>query len=151
MLTLSQGLFSFSHCPASEELEVNNLLGGDRTRTAAPRLAKGIPYDAVLSNKSWGERRRRGTFGVMAFVFLRHCYMWWALLSWKYLNTCLLMGSSRWITCFPLLVLAAFALLRKLSLPQPMSSHTFTFLILSPIPSGESEQAAVRYLAACQG
>ena len=34
-----------------------------------------------------------------------------ALLSWRWLNTCLLMGSSEWIPCFALLVCTAFALL----------------------------------------
>ena len=60
-----------------------------------------------------------------------------ALLSWRWLNTCLLMGSSEWIPCFALLAHAAFAFLTKLSLSQPTSFLTFTLLNLSPIPTGE--------------
>lgn len=35
-----------------------------------------------------------GMFGLTAFVFPRNRYMWGALLFWKGLNTCLLMGSD---------------------------------------------------------
>lgn len=53
------------------------------------------------------------------------------------------MRSSEWISCFALLVHVAFTLCSELSLSEPVSSHTFTFKILSPIPPGECEQAAV--------
>ena len=66
-----------------------------------------------------------------------------ALLSWRWLNTCLPIGSGESIPYFALLTCAAFALLIKLSLSQPTSFFTFTLLILSPIPPGGSEQAAV--------
>lgn len=66
-----------------------------------------------------------------------------ALLSWKQLNTCLLMGSWKWIPCLDLLVCMAFTFLIKLSLSQPSSFLTFTLTILSP-PShcGGSEQVS---------
>jgi len=41
-----------------------------------------MPYNITLSNKSWGKQEERGAFGVMV------------LLSWKWLNFCLLMGSG---------------------------------------------------------
>jgi len=44
------------------------------------------------------------------------------------------MGSSEPIPYFTVLAYVAFALPIKLSLPQPMSFLTFTFLILSLIP-----------------
>lgn len=44
---------------------------------------------------------------------------------------------------FALLVQVAFALPRDLSLSQPRSSLPFTFPILSPIPPGTGEHAAV--------
>ena len=58
------------------------------------------------------------------------------LLSWRWLNTCLLVGSGEWIHSFPLLVRTAFALPVKLSLSQPMSFLTFILLILFPVPPG---------------
>lgn len=53
-----------------------------------------------------------------------------ALLSWRYLQTCLPMGGAERVPCFALLVCAAFALPTKLSLSQPMSFLTSTLLIL---------------------
>ena len=81
-----------------------------------------------------GGRRRKGG-----------CSEWWrlssqvairrdgALLSWRWLNTCLLMGSGKLIPCLALLACTAFALPIKLSLSQPMNFLTFTLPILSPI------------------
>jgi len=66
-----------------------------------------------------------------------------APLSWRWLNTSLLMESGELIPCFALLVCAAFGLLVKLSLSQPMSFLSFMLLILSCIPLEESERAAV--------
>jgi len=43
-------------------------------------------------------------FGVVSFVFPISLYAWQALLSWKWLNICLLMGNSEWISSFALLV-----------------------------------------------
>lgn len=75
----------------------------------------------------------------------RRClfYTWWAWLSCRWLDTCLLMGSTKWIPCFALLACAAFVLPSQLSVSQPRSSHTFTSPILFPIPPGEGERAAV--------
>jgi len=50
-----------------------------------------------------------------------------------------------------LLVRAAFALLTKLSLSQPISFLTCTLLIASPIPLQGSERGAVWCLAAYEG
>lgn len=44
-----------------------------------------------------------------------------------------MVGRGEWIPCFASLVQVAFAL------PHPMSSVTFTFPLLSPIPPGERE------------
>jgi len=44
-----------------------------------------------------------------------------ALLSWRWLHTCLLMGSSELIPCFALPAHAAFALPITLSLSQTMN------------------------------
>ena len=63
-----------------------------------------------------------------------------ALLSWRWLNTCLMMESTEWIPYFALLAQAAFALPINLSWSQPMSFLNFTLLILSPIPLRQNEQ-----------
>lgn len=59
------------------------------------------------------------------------------LLPWEWLSIYLLMGSREWILCFALLACTDFASLGKLSLTQSMSSHTFTFLILFLILTGD--------------
>ena len=75
-----------------------------------------------------------------------------ALLSWRWLNTRLPMGSGERIPYFALLACVAFALLIKLSLSQPTNFLTFTLSILSPIPPGVgSERAAVWCLVAGWG
>lgn len=48
MLALSQELFSFPFCPASEEVGVQKELGGDRARAADPNCPKGLPYNTEL-------------------------------------------------------------------------------------------------------
>ena len=58
-----------------------------------------------------------------------------ALLSWRWLNTCLPMRSSEWIPYFALLACVAFALPIKRSLSQCMSFLTFTLPVLSSIPT----------------
>jgi len=59
-----------------------------------------------------------------------------ALLSWRWLNSCLLIASSERISGFALLACMAFALPTKLSLSQPMSFLTFTLPVLSPSHQG---------------
>lgn len=81
-------------------------------------------------------------FVIKVLVFPGNYYMWWALLSWKWLIIHLLMSSSEWIFCIALFVCAVFALPIKTSLSQPTSSHTFISPILSPILLWESERVA---------
>lgn len=59
-------------------------------------------------------------------------------MSWRWLSSCLPMASGEWALCSALLTHTALALLRKLSLCQPMSFLCFTLSILSPIPLGAS-------------
>jgi len=51
MLTVSQRLFIFSYCPASEEAGgMHKKLGGDAARTADPNWpGYSIPYDIILN------------------------------------------------------------------------------------------------------
>lgn len=55
-----------------------------------------------------------------------------ALLSWRWLNTCLSLGSSELITWFALLERVAFAFPVKLHLQQAMSFVLSTFQLSSP-------------------
>lgn len=52
-------------------------------------------------------------------------------------------GKYEWIPCCTLLACVAFSLPNKLSSPESVSSCTFSFPFLSPIPLGVSEQVAV--------
>lgn len=52
-----------------------------------------------------------------------------ALVSWRWLSTCLSLGSGEWISCFALLVCTGFALRIKLSLSHPKSLLSLTLLI----------------------
>ena len=89
-------------------------LGGDTSGTADPNCPKGysMPYDVMLSNKSWGKEGGRGgcseLWCLSSQVTVMHNE---ALFSGKGLNICLPMGSSERIPCFALLAHAAFALL----------------------------------------
>ena len=127
--------FSASHpTPPASRLGLHKKLGVDAAGTADPNWPKGysILCDVILKH---GGRRKKGV-----------CSEWWhlssqvtitrdgALLSWRWLNTCLPMGSAERIPCFALLACMAFTLPIKLSLSQPTSFFTFTLLILSPIP-----------------
>ena len=48
------GFFISSHCPASEELGMHKVAGGDRKRRADPNWPKGcpVPYGIMLNNKT---------------------------------------------------------------------------------------------------
>lgn len=94
VLTQSQGHFYFSLAalPVSR-LGVHNKLGGNRARRADPNGSKkySLPYDTVLSNKGYGEKKERGNIWSDGIVFSKSCYTLWALRSWTLLNICLLM------------------------------------------------------------
>ena len=98
----------------------------------------------MLSNKSWGKKEKGGGCSELWHLSSQITVTRdGALLSWRWLNTCLLMGSSELIPYLALLVCAAFALHIKLSLSQPVNFLTFALLILSSILRGGSERAAV--------
>lgn len=140
-LTLSQGLLCSSHCPASL------MAGRGHSQHRWPQWPKGcpIPYGIILSNKSWRKERGGGdTFRVMASVFLTNHYTWWAQLSWKWLNICLLMGITEWIPCFPLLARAALLYLSNCLYLNPC--------IFSLLPSQFSPHlAAGEWVSGCIG
>lgn len=85
-----------------------------------PHLTKGIFQTLSLdaqSVKLGGGRRKGRAFQVMAFIFPSKHYSDQALLSQRWLNTCLPVGSGQLILCFKLVFLcvrAAFAFPIKL-------------------------------------
>ena len=87
-------------------------------------------------------------FRVLVFVFQVTVTRDGALLSWRWLNTCLPMVSSKLIPSFALLAGMALALVIKQSLSQPMSFLTFTLLIL-PHPTRE-ERVSGCVVFSCQ-
>ena len=138
--------------PPARRPGVHRGLGGDTARTADPSWPKGhpMPYDAVLSNNSWGEEEEGGTFRVTSSAFPSHHYVWW---SSAFLETAEhLPADGRWwmnsslcsaCTC-------SFALPIKLSLSQPRSFLTFTLPVLSPIPPRGREQGSGCAGPSCQ-
>jgi len=139
-LTQSQGFFCSSPALSVSGLGVPKELGGDTAGMADPTWPKGysMTHNVMLSNKKLGiEGGSRGTRSewrrLSSQVTATHNG---ALLSWGWLNTCLLTGSGEGIPCFALLAHTAFALPIKPSLSQPTSFLTFTLWVPSPIPPG---------------
>jgi len=76
---------------------VHKKLGKDTAGTADPIRPKGyyIPYDIVFNNKTGGEEGGKGECLLLFHLSSQVAFMRdGALLSWGWLNTCLLMGSS---------------------------------------------------------
>ena len=138
--------FSASHpTPPARRLGVHKKLGRDTAGTADPTWPKGysIPYGSCSVYKAGGRRRKGGgIFGVMVFIFPSNLMCDGAPLSWRWLNTCLPMGSREWIPCFALLV-HSFCFTYSTVF---ISTHEFSLLPswFSPLshPRG-SERAAV--------
>ena len=139
VLTQSEGLFCFSPYSTSEEAGGGQEAGRGHSQDSWPQLTKGIfqTIGCHAQHIKLGAEVGRGG-----------CSEWWrlpsqvtvrrdgALLSWRWLNTCLPMGSGEWIPCFASLVCVTFAVPIKLSLSQPTSFLIFTLPIFSPIPLG---------------
>jgi len=114
VLTQSQGFFCFSHHPTSEEARGARGVGRGHSQDSWPQMTTGIFRTTWRHAQCirWGEEE--GSRGHSE---------WWhlssrdtvrcdgALLSWRWLNTCLPMGSSEWVPCFALLADTAFAYL----------------------------------------
>ena len=86
------------------------------------------------ATKDGGRTRKERTFRVRAYISQVTFMCHGALLSWRWLNTSLPIGSSEWIPYFALHQHTAFTLPIKLSLSQPTSFLTFSLPFLSPIP-----------------
>ena len=153
VLTQSQGLFCSSHHPTSEEAGGAQEVWRGHSRDSWPQLTKGIFHTIWhhAQHIKLGEEEGRGGrsewWRLSSQVTVTHDG---ALLSWRWLNACLPMGSGEWIPRFALLVHAAFALPVKLSFSQPMSSLTFTLPILSPSRCGGEWASGCVVVLSCQ-
>lgn len=101
---------------------------GHRTRG---QVTKGISQ-AVWHHAQYVERRREGKHSECGALVPKPPLLWWALLSWQWLNTCLPLGNE-WIPCFALLICSAFAFPINLPLPQTRGFLTFPAVVLSPV------------------
>ena len=151
VLTQDQGLFSFLCCLDREEAGGTQETGKGHSQDSCTGWP--TPYGVVLSSKSRAKGGGGGTYSE-----------WWHLSSQETITRdepCFL-GSGWMPACLwdvvndsfflcVLLVCMAFAVLTELSLSQPMSSCTFTSLILSPIPPRDTEPLTTWHWAACQG
>lgn len=100
--------------------------GAGRGQNQHPNCQRDVPYRmaSCAALKAGGKKEEGGHIRSDGIHFPSNHYVWWALLSWKWLNVCLLMGSTEWIPRFDLLLHKVFALPGKPSWPQPISSHT---------------------------
>lgn len=115
-------------------LRVHKELRENTVRTADSGWRRNIPYHMVLCSAGVKEEERGGSQRDSICLHKKPLRMM-TLLSWKCLNICLMMGSSKQIPCFALLMHAAFALPGTLSLfPTHEVSHFC--LIFFPIPPG---------------
>lgn len=148
VLTQGQCLFCLSHHLTNKKAEGSQAAVRGHSLDSWPQTdPRDIPYPMVSCSvyKANGRRREKGTFGVMVVFFQVTITCNGALLFWRWLNTCLTMGSGKLIPCIALFCFALLVsqlllyLLILLSLYQPMSFLTFPNLY--PISrGGVSEQ-----------
>lgn len=121
--------------------------GCTRSWETTPQLAPGIAQTiwCQVYHTELGNKKGRGMFGVMVFVFPTHRYCYAFLRMAEHLpaygSFLLLLCFTffplfPWVPCFTLLVHTVFSSPIKLSLSQPTSSVSFTLPILSLIPPG---------------
>lgn len=85
-------------------------------------------WQHVQCTKWREEGGRRGHSGWWCF-YPSHCHLWWGPLSWRWVNTCLAMGSRELIPCSALLCLCVWLLLSLINFlyfnPQILSLLPF--------------------------
>lgn len=155
LLTLIQGLLSFSYCLTSNKAGSAQETGRGHTRTDDPNWPKrcSMPYDVMLKKKKlggWGgELLLRDCLGISQLVesnFIVHHLFYLHIYICMYV--CIMHIYIFWYYYFPFLLC-----LIKLSICQPMNFMGFTFFpFLSPHPTVEvrSERTALWCLNSCQ-
>lgn len=116
-------------------------VGWDTTRTADPNWLKGcfMVYNGMLSNWSkekGGQSREGHGYGTLLPKQPHTCAV--ALLSSKWLDTCLAIGSNVLILLLALFAHVAFVFPIKLSFSQSVS--LLTLLLFCPCPMGDRNE-----------
>lgn len=154
LLSSAYAAFSLSASAHLTErgLGVHKELVGDTAGTADPNWSRGysIPQCIMLSIWSWRKKKEgslHSEWQHLSSQIATRCDG--AVLSQRWQNACLPMGSTEWIPCFAWFACSPFALTIKQALPQPTGFLTFSLPNLSPVPPGEFEWAAV-WVLSCQ-
>lgn len=149
-LTQSQGLFCLSPHPTHKAGGTQVAVRG-HGHNSWPQLIQGIFQTTwhCAQHIELGEKEEREDAELWSSpTAVTHDE---ALLSCRWLNTSLPMGSGECIPCFALLVRVSFAISTKLSLFQPTSFLTSTPPALPITIPAASEQAATQGWVADQG
>ena len=136
--------FSASHTTSLRRgLGVYKRLGEDKARRSE-QLIHGIFHTISHRAQNIELRKEEGREGHLEWCHLSSQVTIRVLLSWRWLNSCLPVGSGDWIPCLALLVCVAFVLPFKPSLSQ---HRVFSHLYSSdscPIPPGEWTSSCMR-------
>ena len=123
VLTPSQGLFSFSLCPANEQARGAARAGRGQTQDSWPKLAKGVFHTIWCHSKQYiGVASRGGGTGCSGIG-------WALVIRWWAIALC--------ITCFVhifIVIIILFSVLINCLYLNPQAS---VFSFLSPIPERE--------------
>lgn len=124
---------------------------GTQQGQLTPANPRDIPHHmaSCAAYKSGGRRRQEdhsGWWDLCSQVL----ELWCAgpLLSVRWLDTCLPLGSGEWMPCLALLVCTALAFPITLSLSQCIHFLTFTLLFLFPTPPGRHKSVTMKGLVA---
>lgn len=125
--------------PTGSGLGVHEKSWGGAARTADAHWPKGYPIHCHVHGAKLG----KGEVGACweRWSFSSQVTFTWdgTLFSWGWLNSCLPMGTGKWMPSLALLVCVAFVLPVTLPSSQSKSYFTLTLLILSPISLSEKQ------------
>lgn len=111
---------------------------GTQSGQLAPADQRDVQYHmAPCSVSKAGEKRRKGGYSAIWYVFPSNHNAWWSTAFLEMAKIYLSMGSSEWIPYLNLFTYVPFASPIKQSLSQFLCFLTFTFPILSSISLGE--------------
>ena len=151
VLAQHQGLLCFSPHPTSKQAgDAQEAARGHSQLTPTDQRDTPRRMASCWAISTMGKKEEGEMFGAMASVFPSNCDTWWSP-AFLEMAEQLPAGGKWWMNSLFRFACVAFALPIKLCLSQPMSSHTFTLPIHSPIPPSVSERVAVWGWAASQG
>lgn len=124
LLTQSQDIF----CSLVRKLGV--LEKGTQPGWVTLRDQRDIPEHGSMFSVQSEEKKEEGEdIQADGVSYPSHCHLWWGPLSWRWVNTCLAMGSRELIPCSALLCLCVWLLLSLINFlylnPQVLSLLLF--------------------------